>query len=315
MNFFQLLKFKQGVSGKLGKAPHKPILILAVIEAIEKGIITENKIYITPELLSYFRNYWNALVTTGHSPNFALPFFHLKNEKSKVWALKTMPGFEKAITSSNSIRSLRALQEYVNYAFLNETFFIQLTDPVIRLEAKQYILATYFNRNSVELQYDILNDAEQDILNDDPELYKTKITSILNGSKEELEEDRFIRGHAFKKAIPRIYENTCAITGLRIDSTINATMIDACHIIPFSESYNDTVTNGIALSPNLHRAFDRGLISIDDDYKVLVSNNFIESNSSHSIKQFEGNKIILPQLTKYFPSLKSLNHHRQKFGY
>lgn len=60
-------------------------------------------------------------------------------------------------------------------------------------------------------------------------------------------------------------------------------MIDACHIVPFSESYNDIVTNGIALCPNLHRAFDSGLISIDENYKVIVSNTFIEERNNYSI--------------------------------
>ncbi|MFC4198185.1 HNH endonuclease [Pedobacter jamesrossensis] len=32
--------------------------------------------------------------------------------------------------------------------------------------------------------------------------------------------------------------------------------------VPFNVSHNDKVTNGIALCPNLHRAFDRGLVSI-----------------------------------------------------
>ncbi|WP_201288840.1 HNH endonuclease signature motif containing protein [Polaribacter septentrionalilitoris] len=40
-------------------------------------------------------------------------------------------------------------------------------------------------------------------------------------------------------------------------------MIDACHIVPFSISNDDTIPIGISLSPNLYRAFDRGLITIN----------------------------------------------------
>jgi putative restriction endonuclease len=35
----------------LGKAPHKPILLLSVLQLIRKGEITSNQIAITPELL------------------------------------------------------------------------------------------------------------------------------------------------------------------------------------------------------------------------------------------------------------------------
>jgi len=73
-------------------------------------------------------------------------------------------------------------------------------------------------------------------------------------------EEVFIRSGIFKREIPKLYNNTCAISQLRIDATANISMVDACHIVPFSEAYDDTLTNGIALCPNLHRAFDRGLI-------------------------------------------------------
>lgn len=88
-------------------------------------------------------------------------------------------------------------------------------------------------------------------------------------------------------------------------------MIDACHIIPFSESYDDTVTNGIALCPNLHRAFDRGIISIDDKYKVIVSSVFKEENVKYSIKEFQSKKIILPTQKEYHPLLDNFIWHRK----
>ena len=87
-------------------------------------------------------------------------------------------------------------------------------------------------------------------------------------------------------------------------------MIDACHIIPFSNSYNDTIINGIPITPTLHRAFDNGLISIDDNYRVLVSKQFKESQSNFSLKQFENQQIILPDNSKNYPDFKSLNWHR-----
>jgi len=95
----------------------------------------------------------------------------------------------------------------------------------------------------------------------------------------------------------------------------NISMIDACHIIPFSESYNDTITNGIALCPNLHRAFDRGLISVNNNFEIIVNKRFTEPNkSSHSIKQFEGSKILLPNNPQFYPSIESLKSHRKRFG-
>jgi len=67
---------------------------------------------------------------------------------------------------------------------------------------------------------------------------------------------------------------------MRLISNFGFSMIDACHIIPFKVSGDDRVTNGIALCPNLHRAFDRGLISVGDDFKILVSTHFAEDKAS-----------------------------------
>lgn len=93
-------------------------------------------------------------------------------------------------------------------------------------------------------------------------------------------------------------------------------MIDACHIVPFSESYDDTISNGIALCPNLHRAFDRGLISIDENYRVMISPVFSEPElSSHSILQFEGQYIRLPDMQKFSPAQENLASHRKKHGF
>ena len=66
-------------------------------------------------------------------------------------------------------------------------------------------------------------------------------------------------------------------------------MIDGCHIKPWSICHDDTATKGIALCPNLQQAIDQGLITIDEDYRLVVSRHYIEPNSSpYSISQFEG---------------------------
>jgi putative restriction endonuclease len=162
---------------------------------------------------------------------------------------------------------------------------------------------------------DALNLFENDILHESPEAYKAKVKAILQAPIEVQEEERFIRGNAFKRAIPRIYQSTCAITGLGIDGAINASMVDACHIVPFSSSQNDTIGNGIALCPNMHRAFDRGLISISDNYQVLVSDQFIERDSSYGLRQFQGKQIWLPEISEYQPSVENLAWHRERFGF
>ena len=77
--------------------------------------------------------------------------------------------------------------------------------------------------------------------------------------------------NVFKKAIVEVYNGRCAISGMKLEFGASISMVDACHIVPFAQSYDDTIHNGIALSPTMHRAFDRGLVSVSDDYRVLVN--------------------------------------------
>ncbi len=131
-------------------------------------------------------------------------------------------------------------------------------------------------------------------------------------TENEIEEERYIRGSIFKREIPKIYQNQCCISGMRIESTTKAQMIDACHIVPFSISNDDTVSNGISLSPNLHRAYDRGLITINEDYIVRISPAIKENITPFSISQFSGRKIILPKNNKDFPSPENLIWHKKE---
>jgi len=64
---------RQGVT-KYGKAPHKPILLLTFIQLLEKGEITENKVYISPELVGLFKELFALLVRTEHKADFFCRF-------------------------------------------------------------------------------------------------------------------------------------------------------------------------------------------------------------------------------------------------
>ena len=295
-----------------GGAPHKPILLLAILKSVESKVITSNRIYITPELIMNFRELWSKLVTTKHQMNFALPFFHMRSEP--FWNLVTKPGTFISLTSSHSIKSLGSLNESIQYAELDAELLRLLKDPVMNAVFTKHILQQYFDVNtSVSLDYVELHTIKNQILNDDQYTYKSRIESIENSlDRERGEEELFIRGGIFKREIPKIYNYTCAISKMRIATIANAQLVDACHIVPFSISKNDTITNGISLCPNLHRAFDRGLITIDSNYRVKVSPNLKEDDSPYSLKQFEGHEIILPSTTTQYPLLENLHWHSKE---
>lgn len=309
---FQKLKRDHSFGG----APHKPILLLSIIQAFEKKLFSDNKIYIIPELVALFKSNWNILVKTNHSPSFALPFFHLKSEG--FWKLATKLGMEIVLTSSHSVKSFKSLNETIDHAEILSDLTFLLLENESRDILKLTLIEKYFPNRTINFieanENKYWNQLTTEMLEDSAITYSNKIAQLKeNLDKENYEEEIYLRGGIFKREIPKIYNYTCCISELRIDASKNVSMIDACHIMPFSEGYNDTITNGISLCPNLHRAFDRYLISIDNEYRVIVSNKFIENNNVYSMKQFEGKKILLPDNAKYFPDKDLIGWHRERF--
>ena len=140
INFYhtKLIKLNTAIVDKV-KAPHKPVLLLSIIQSIEFKEITENRIYITPQLVARFRDNWYHLVSNPRfTANFSLPFFHLRSEK--FWHLHTKPGRELLLTSSGSIRSFSHLKEVVDYAKFDDALFILMKDASTREELKSALL-------------------------------------------------------------------------------------------------------------------------------------------------------------------------------
>lgn len=297
------------------KTPHKPILLLSILQLIRKGEITTNRIFITPELVLAFKSNWNALVTSNNICTFALPFFHLKSEP--FWHLTYLRSGAGAL---KSISTLKSLNDNIAFAEIDQLLFYLMTDAFTNTLLENILLENYFPstkasyfKETSEVQYTLELEIKNQMVNDTREEYQTKMQSLEEVlTDEEIQEERFIRGGIFKKEIPRIYNHQCCISGMKIQTTINAQMVDACHIIPFSMSNDDTISNGICLSPNLHRAFDRGLLTINEDYIVRISPSVNESNSPYGIIQFAGKQIDLPKEVKLYPSTQNFSWHRKE---
>jgi putative restriction endonuclease len=120
-----------------------------------------------------------------------------------------------------------------------------------------------------------------------------------------------LRSAAFRGVIMRLYDYTCAACQLRIITLNGASAVDAAHIIPFSESHDDGIGNGLALCKLHHWAFDAGLIAIDDHYKLMISPAFEEKGcEALLLKNLQTRKILLPPQRPFFPSLHSMRWHR-----
>jgi len=261
-----------------------------------------------------YKDLFKKLVITGHHDNFALPFFHMKNEP--FYRLMPKIGMIDNLKKQKSINSLNKLNEIVAFAELDKNLFLLMQEESIRAVLIEYLLQEYFE-STVQFNpkdYNLLEmDIEHDILNESQEVYQEKLKSLESAlNKDSFEEEIFIRGGVFKKTVPKIYGYSCCVSEFAIKSNYNIQMVDACHIVPFSINQNDTIQNGISLSPNIHRAFDRGLLTINDDYLIRISPSINRDESSTDLFLLDGKRIQLPKEEKHMPSLESLDWHRRE---
>ena len=96
---------------------------------------------------------------------------------------------------------------------------------------------------------------------------------------------RAFRERSFMHNVRAAYANRCAITGLRLINGGGRPEVQAAHIQPVASKGPDSVRNGLALSGTVHWMFDRGLISIGDDYKILVAKDHVPENAVRFLNQ------------------------------
>lgn len=131
------------------------------------------------------------------------------------------------------------------------------------------------------------------------------------GSDKEVRAKRRIGQDIFRAMLLNLYGSKCCLTGIDV-----ADVLRASHIIPWAEKKETRLNpeNGLCLSATYDAAFDRHLISIDEDYRLILSPYLNEHYSSEAFnayfRKFEGQRIALP--AKFLPSQEYLEKHRAK---
>lgn len=125
--------------------------------------------------------------------------------------------------------------------------------------------------------------------------------------------NRAIRDAAFRRNVLDAYDDTCAVTRLQLVNGGGRVEAQAAHIVPVAEGGPDVVQNGLALSGTVHWLFDRHLISLTDDYGLLVSHNRVPAEL-RSIFAQKDELIHLPTDKSLRPHLSYVRRHREKFA-
>ena len=288
--------------GKNRYAPHKPFLLLAVIELIKRSEIEENRIPFSDSLITLFRKYIS--LTPGWNPTTYNPFFRL--QKNGFWHLYPIELRNSSPPSSDS-----QLRRAGAYAELDDDLFNLLRVSECQEIFRQVIIDRYFPELKEKIDH-------LTIETEAAEYSESLIQGIehpfsVYGDIASIQVETPVRNAGFRRAIMKIYEYTCAVCELNIRAASGASITDAAHIIPFSVSYNDDIRNGISLCKSHHWAFDTGLISLNDDYQVIVSPLMSEQGPTEGmLTQLRNKRIWTPEDDRYHPDKVVLEWHRMR---
>ncbi len=132
----------------------------------------------------------------------------------------------------------------------------------------------------------------------------------VGASKEKIVRVR-IGQRFFRQAVLTAYNHRCCVTGIQHDA-----LLVASHIKPWKDSDPKTERtnprNGLCLSSLYDRAFDAGLMTVDEEYKIIFSpavlNCAPQEVAQNLFYAFEGKQLLLPD--RFTPEQHFFEHHR-----
>lgn len=133
-------------------------------------------------------------------------------------------------------------------------------------------------------------------------------TENLKGEIKIREVKTRVNQNFFRKIVMVNYSSKCAITGIDIPD-----LLFASHIIPWSKNEEERLNpeNGICLSALYDRAFDKGYISINDKFEILISSALKKKQKENYYEKYfaylANSPIHLPK--KYLPKKEFLEFH------
>ncbi|TAE88809.1 MAG: HNH endonuclease [Verrucomicrobia bacterium] len=169
--------------------------------------------------------------------------------------------------------------------------------------------------NKILKIYDSCSDDEQELksrLNQAPD----DLDFLVHDPKSKDGMDRIrevktrVGQRAFRIMVMRNYQNTCCITGLNIPILNRAS-----HIIGWAERIETRMlpSNGLCLSATYDAAFDKKLISLDEQYRLILSKDIKDCYSNQCVQTYfqsrEGQTIAYPTRSK--PNQQFLDIHRK----
>lgn len=255
------------------RAPHKPLLILYALGQMQAQSDRLLSYEETRVRLTELLREFGPIRKSYHPEE---PFVRLK--KDGIWMLDRE-------VNEKSPNNRQLLNDHVSAGFTSEVFGLLNEDQSLMQEVSQVILVKHFPETMHE---DLLDAVGLDFT-----LYTRKK-----------------RDPKFRERILRAYGYSCAICGFNVRLAHTLVGIEAAHIKWHQAGGPDTEENGIALCSLHHKLFDRGVFTLTEERRMIVSQ---DAHGTHGFQEwlmnFNGKTVREPIQAYYYPNQTYLNWH------
>jgi putative restriction endonuclease len=293
----RLYNLNVGVLGKGAtrhERPHKPLMLLAVLDLIADGHATPERIPWCPVLREKFGLYFNAVRQRDDKNSPENPFFYLHSDG--FWsALRCADGPVRALDGPPTVADAKRGEVFARIFAGFEHFVVT---PMARTRIRDALISRYFPSARVSIE---------SVCSEPANNREDTIEGSIIAAREK--EEAFGRSPAFRRKILEIYDWQCAACGLRIKLPDSQhTIVDAAHLVPFSESRNDHPSNGLALCKNHHWAMDRHLIAptIRGVWRASSRLERRRSRAEEQLLDLDGQELLPPTDDAFRPAPESL---------
>ena len=278
-----------------GKAPHKPLLLLSLLDMAETGELSSPAFTRSPGLVLRFRTYGSITTARWQTRlDIRMPFFYLSRQ-----------GFWEPFTTE---MQRAGSPETCAICEMNPEFYELLSDAGFRLKARMVLVSKYFELEERLALFESLG-------------LQTGSGGVASAARvmEESVETAKRKGRSARFAVRVVseYRYTCALTDYRCLTSEGATIVDAAHIEPWAKTQNDDPSNGLALSKNAHWMFDEGLWTAGDDLRVVVAGGRFTDSGPEAFKlgSFVGRHLQFDPAAKLRPDREFFRRHRHYHGF
>lgn len=275
---FKRLRVYHPRKGERGRpeAPHKPCMLLAVIDLAERGRLIENRIRYEDTWEAY--SAYAAVIELAYTLNSHDPFYYLSYEG--FWHLTPKDEFKP---SANKI-----LDRGMTASLDPELYELLRGNPEARATLREALVERWF--------HDIADRVEE-ITRERAIQHSLERRLTLERNRREIRDADTppdnVRDPVFRRLVLEAYDYRCAASGWRILLPEVPPLVDAAHLIPFSESHNCSPNNGMALTPTYHRALDQHLVAPGPDMRWHVSNLLDKRIPDHQkLLELNGQRVI-----------------------